>query len=265
MSLSTRNQFADFLSAQSRRLNSEIWDPIESSRKHSLAALQKLSSNGFISLTLSHQASIVSELLSHSPSQFLDPNFISDREIVHLTGLSGLPSIYKLVNDISLYKFVSLYLGAPARILDFLAWWHFPMPPGYVPSNVQRWHRDRDDFAELKLFFYATDVNINSGPHAFLPGSHLSSSLANLFPTASIENPIVNGQNHTFLETSSLYQLGLSDNSIHKFLGPPGTCFLEDTRGFHRAFTPLTSSRLIFSVVWTVASGKLPFKNVPFI
>ena len=40
--------------------------------------------------------------------------------------------------------------------------------------------------------------------------------------------------------------------------GPAGLCFLEDTRGFHRAYIPESKARLIFSIVWTIGDGWKP-------
>ena len=132
------------------------------------------------------------------------------------------------------------------------------MPSDVAGSNAQKWHRDRDDFAELKLFMYATDVDEGSGPHAFIPGSHKSSNLSKLFPNAQIHDPIITAEQHSFLSNRQLNEYGLLTSSVKTWLGPKGTTFLEDTRGLHRAYRPSNKPRLIFSIVWTVASGIIP-------
>ena len=159
-----------------------------------------------------------------------------------------------MTTDQSLNDFVSLYLGAPASLYKILAWWQYPKESKSSPSNAQLWHRDRDDFSFLKLFMYCTDVDLSSGPHAFLPGTQLSSSLPSLFDADSVNYSLVTGSNHQFLSDSDLIKLRYSGRQ-KVWLGPAGTCFLEDTRGFHRAFVPTHKPRLIFSLVWTVGPG----------
>ena len=97
------------------------------------------------------------------------------------------------------------------------------------------WHRDRDDLTELKLFFYATDVDISSGPHAYLPKTHNQKGLKAVFPTASLDNPVINGTKNSFVDDSFFIAQGFN-SSFKKWLGPAGTCFLEDTRGFHQTY-----------------------------
>ena len=71
-------------------------------------------------------------------------------------------------------------------------------------------------------------------------------------------SPVIYAQKHTFLNNKQLSDYGLSKSNIKQWVGPKGTTFLEDTRGLHRAFRPINKSRLIFSIVWTVASGTMP-------
>ena len=141
------------------------------------------------------------------------------------------------MQDSTLQDLVSLYLNAPARLYNVIAWWQFPMGELHTPSNAQKWHRDRDDFAFLKLFCYCSDVCVDSGPHAYLPKSHNSSSLSNLFPTLSAESDLISGQENSFYSDDHLDSSGF--NGQRKvWTGPAGTCFFEDTRGLHRAYPP---------------------------
>jgi len=258
LSLQQRAFFADSVASQSRQNNSDIWRKISSFAPRFSSPLQSLNQSGCLVLSFSKSAQLVNELLSLSPTEFFDSNYIPTSESYHLQNIDELPSVSSLLSDVSLHTLVSLYLQAPASVSDCIAWWHFPMPSDVVGSNAQKWHRDRDDFAELKLFMYATDVDLYCGPHAFIPGSHKYSNLLNLFPNCFPDDPIIFAKEHAFLSNKQLFDYGLLKSNIKSWLGPKGTTFLEDTRGLHRAYRPTQKPRLIFSIVWTVANGIIP-------
>lgn len=258
LSLEQRAVFADSVASQARQNTPEIWNKISVLATKFSSPLQFLEDRGFLTLSIAKSAQLANELLSISPKEFLDTNYIHSSESFHLSNINQLPSVVSLLSDGSLHALVSLYLKAPARIADCIAWWHFPMPSDVAGSNAQKWHRDRDDFAELKLFMYATDVDYGSGPHAFIPGSHKHSNLLKLFPNAIPDDPIISAQQHAFLSNNQLFDYGLLKSNVKPWFGPTGTTFLEDTRGLHRAYRPTNKPRLIFSIVWTVANGIIP-------
>jgi Phytanoyl-CoA dioxygenase (PhyH). len=165
----------------------------------------------------------------------------------------SLPIVQKIANDKRLYTLVSLFLNAPAHLYSIHAWWQYPLDHQHKPSNAQLWHRDRDDFNLIKLFLYCTDVDDEAGPHAFIPGSHDPEVLPNLF-TESINNTTINGSKHTFLSDKDIDNLGFRGTK-KVWLGKAGTCFLEDTKGLHRAYPPKNKPRLIFSICWTLGDG----------
>ena len=65
----------------------------------------------------------------------------------------------------------SFLLGAPA-ILRHVALWH--SFPNQQPSSeaAQLFHFDLDEFKWYKLFIFLSDVDNNSGPHMYRPGTH---------------------------------------------------------------------------------------------
>ena len=67
----------------------------------------------------------------------------------------------------------------------------------------------------------------------------------------------VNGSTHKFFTDKDLNDLGLIIQP-KVWQGPSGLTFLEDTRGFHRAYTPETEPRLMFAVTWSVGKGYAP-------
>ena len=168
LSLQQRSYFADSVATHSRRHNSSAWQQILSKAPKLSSSLKHLDEKGYLRLSTPIYSSLIDELISVSPKKFLDPNYVHSSESYHLPNVDKLPSVLELLNNTALHALVSLYLNAPARISDCIAWWHFPQPITEQASNAQKWHRDRDDFAELKLFMYGTDVDAGSGPHAFI-------------------------------------------------------------------------------------------------
>ena len=219
----------------------------------------KIRENGYIKLSLPNSSEIAFSIQRLSSTQDVDSKLNgSTSQAIYLSGVEKLEPVKRLLTDQSLHELVSLYLGAPASLYKTLAWWQYPTTDSDCkPSNAQLWHRDRDDFSFLKFFMYCNDVDLSSGPHAFLPKTHLSSSLPSLFVNDVSNNPLINGSTHKFLSDFDLQNLGYSGQK-KVWVGPAGTCFLEDTRGFHRAFVPIKKPRLMFSLVWTVGPGFEP-------
>ena len=131
------------------------------------------------------------------------------------------------------------------------------MGESHVLSNAQKWHRDRDDLSFLQLFLYCTDVDLDSGPHAYLPQTHRCTNLRRLFPAIPDQSDLITGRNHKFYSDSELDLSGFTGQR-KVWTGPAGSCFFEDTRGLHRAYPPRKTARLIFSVVWTIGPGFKP-------
>ena len=254
LSLSSRNELGALLASAYRASDMDKWSDIEASTSSFAKPLSFLREHGYLSLEIPYASQLAAELISIEPSVEFDNGPGGRKETITLMGVQTLPSVQKLMQDVSLHKLVSLYLGAPAYLHTTQAWWQHPMGMNHIPSNAQLWHRDRDDLAELKLFFYGTDVDSSSGPHAFLPKSHTHEGLSTLFPQKSLDNPIINGSSNSFVEDSFFTKQGLL-SEFKTWLGPAGTCFLEDTRGFHRAYIPTKSPRLLLSLVWTVGAG----------
>ena len=254
ITLSTRNELGNWMASVKAKADPRRWNEIQSSSSKFQDSLAFLRKNGFLHLTLPYASELADSLqaLPNTGKGVLAAGGRTETEA--LSGVEALPLMQKLMTDQSLYSLVSLYLGAPAHLHTFQAWWQYPMGDSHKPSNAQQWHRDRDDFSELKLFFYGSDVDDTAGPHAFIPKSHNPESLSDIFSQKALSNSVINGTTNEFFGDAFLKSVGFS-GSIKTWLGNKGTCFLEDTRGFHRAYLPESKSRLIMSLVWTIGPG----------
>ncbi len=111
------------------------------------------------------------------------------------------------------------YLGLAPLLYSVNAFTTYPIA-GPMNPDIQAWHRDKDDVRFLALFVYLTDVlKPEDGAHLFKRGTHR----------------------------------GLSDGPSQTVLGPAGTAFFADTRGFHMGIRPSAKPRTIAWARWGVS------------
>lgn len=142
------------------------------------------------------------------------------------------PHLLALANHPAVLAMASAYLGCRPTISSLGLRWSFP---GTDTADVQHFHRDLDDWRFLKLFVYLTDVDVGSGPHVFVRGTHLASG--GLF--------------------SRLYERGeveriWGSRSVCTIVGQHGTSFIADTYGLHCGVVPTARPRLIFEVQYSL-------------
>jgi ectoine hydroxylase-related dioxygenase (phytanoyl-CoA dioxygenase family) len=92
----------------------------------------------------------------------------------------------------------------------------------------------------VKFFFYLTDVTEESGPHIFVPKSHLDRGLP--FSLRS--------KGYTRLEDSHVDKV-FPKASWKVFTGPIGSMIVEDTRGLHKGKHVENGDRLVFQLQYT--------------
>jgi len=144
------------------------------------------------------------------------------------------PGAIELANHPVVLNAVSQFLGAKPTISYMAAWWSLPAMDG--PEGPENYHRDWDDYRFVKLFLYLTDVDLDSGPHGFVRGSHKSLRLT---------------QRRRYSEEE--VEEAFSDPADRMIItGSKGTHFLETTAGVHRGFPPKRKKRLIFQVLYSL-------------
>ena len=254
LDLHTRSNFADIVNSIARSSNPELWNDISSHKSKFSSSLHSLRERGYVSIESSLFTDLASEIYAYcSKANFLVPSY-QNKSILYLEDILSFDSVRNIVSSKDLRYFVSLYLGAPATLYNVGSWIQYPSHNQKAP-NTQLWHRDRDDFSFLKLFMNVSNVDINSGPHAYIPGSHQYSKLSDVFSSQDPSHQAIqNGSNHQFLTDAQLHALGLRVKP-KVWTGSSSMTFLEDTRGFHRAYTPVSAPRLMFTITWVVGPG----------
>lgn len=136
------------------------------------------------------------------------------------------PLILALINDPEVLSLAGAYLGCCPTLSSVGLRWSFPSKS--EASDVQRFHRDPDDWRFVKLFVYLTDVDENSGPHIYVQGSHRSDLHMRARP----------------YDLSDIKQK-YGQDSARMMLGQRGTAFMADTIGIHMGKPPTERPRLM--------------------
>ena len=152
---------------------------------------------------------------------------------------ADLPAIAELGQDPALLEIASRYFRArPLHVISRL-WWNFVVPPDAPgAADVRRiasyFHHDKDGFAGLRLFFYLTDVDAESGPHVVVRGSHRHKSVRQVLSIAKRTDAAIAGY--------------YGDEKLVPITGPAGSGFFEDPFCFHKGTAPLRNDRLILEL-----------------
>jgi hypothetical protein len=128
------------------------------------------------------------------------------------------PGLLDLVDQFT--PLAQAYFGEPALLYSLNAFWTAPGPSA-PDSNIQSWHRDRDDRKFLVMFIYGSDVlTPDDGLHLYALGSHLDGSA--------------------------------EGGEVVEVRGPAGTIFFADTSGRHCGLKPTRGRRMILWARWGV-------------
>jgi len=155
------------------------------------------------------------------------------------------PHLMKIANHPLVLDALELVFGCKPTISSVLIWWLFA---SYDYSDSERdqflWntanmHRDVDDWLQIKLFIYLSDVAEQTAPHMFLAGSH--------------KGGITVGKRLISLDTVH----EACGDRLQTILGEPGTAWLENPFGMHVAKRPERGNRLMASVSYSLLP--LPF------
>lgn len=156
----------------------------------------------------------------------------------HYFNTSECPAIRRLVDDPLIAELARSYIGANAKYLSTHMWWSYANDVSDKDRNeyAQQYHFDLDDYRFMKFFFYLTDVDLDSGPHTYMRGTHGAKKMKDLFPM------------RRFTDREVHDQWG-ADREV-KVEGPAGSGFIVDTFGIHKGTPPRTRDRLVIELEW---------------
>ena len=106
---------------------------------------------------------------------------------------------------------------------------------------------------------YITDVDEFSGAHCYLPGSHCYEESRKIFDEDDVKDPDFYGLRYDVdgAMHNSQFQSINKKRKEKKWIGPAGTCFIEDVCGLHCGIPPVESPRLMMTLSWILGRGKI--------
>jgi Phytanoyl-CoA dioxygenase (PhyH) len=126
--------------------------------------------------------------------------------------------------DRRLLDLVNSYLGLWSKLEYLDLWYTAPHGDDAERRGSQRWHRDFDDRYLLKVFVYLVDVDEQTGPFQYVPGSQPGGRYDHLLPWRPM------GESYP-PDEEVISELEAAAKTL---TGPKGTMFLCNTSGFHR-------------------------------
>ena len=208
---------------------------------------QILENKGFVKLPLLATKSEVEEVVSwlkdkpvfdrwkKSAGTFSIDNPPSDcHTALHLDAdVVNCPHLLRWANDPRVLSIVGQAFGGKPTLSNLAVWWSYP---GHSePQQAENFHRDVDGLNFIKLFVYLSDVDEESGPHVFVPGSHRCEGFKKI-------------RRYTDEEVLSFF----GSEGIKYFRGERGSGFLENTFGLHKGQLPKSKRRLLFQAQYSL-------------
>lgn len=149
-------------------------------------------------------------------------------------------AINQLAKDSVLWEIASRYFQTQPKHIGNQLWWSFALKaePDKRYQAAQFFHYDLDDCQFLKFFFYLTDVDLTSGPHVVVQGSHQQKSFAHQ----------LRRRGYTDLDIVKAY----GRENIKTICGLAGLGFVEDPLCFHKGLPPIVTDRLILQIEFAI-------------
>jgi len=111
--------------------------------------------------------------------------------------------------------------------LEYVDLWYTPPVPADTPRQVsQHWHFDYNDRHLLKAFIYLVDVDDDTGPFEFIPGTQPGGSLESVWPWRPA------GQGYP--PPDEFDERAERELPVRTFTGPKQTMLFCNTAGLHR-------------------------------
>lgn len=191
-----------------------------------------------LKFALNEPASIRGDKVKESKKVLYDPkNLLAVRYDYDQQTLINNDDVQKLIIDPSIISVAQRYLNAKPMLDVIGMWWHTSFQKEPDSSSAQFFHFDMDRIKWLKFFIYLTDVDENSGPHAFVKGSHRNLGIPRNLRSQGYARLTDDEIQHAFGEDKIIYHLAKR-----------GTVIAEDTRGLHKGQHVIQGDRLVLQL-----------------
>ena len=134
------------------------------------------------------------------------------------------------------------YLGLWSKLEYVDMWYSVPQPVDADRISSQRWHRDFNDKHLLKAFLYLVDVDEETGPFQYVPGSAPGGRYADAWPWKPL------GENYP---PENELEKRIPEDGVRTFTGPKGTFLFCNTSGFHRGGFATAKARVLATCTYS--------------
>jgi hypothetical protein len=217
------------------------WAPVGSQYAHVVRALNQQGIATLPGLMTEDKANSILQYLQGQDALLSDGRLMPTAQLPADCRMAVYPlrtliknfDILSLITAAPVMRLAADYLGCKPTLSGLSAYWSFP---GNEPAVfTQHFHRDLDDWRFLKLFVYLTDVDHDSGPHAYVMQSHRTAAHFRARPYS--QRAIDRCYGH---------------DQVHRVLGAHGTAFMADTYGIHAGTVPARAPRLILQAQYSL-------------
>jgi hypothetical protein len=149
---------------------------------------------------------------------------------------------FRLCASRRLLDLANAYLGMWSKLEYVDVWYSVPQPEDAERVASQRWHRDYDDQHLLKAFLYLVDVDGDTGPFEYVPGSARGGPYAGEWPWRPL------GESYPSQDELARR---VPDEAVKTFTAPKGTIIFCNTSGFHRGGFTTAKPRVLATVTYS--------------
>ena len=131
---------------------------------------------------------------------------------------------------------------------------------GNAAQQMQKFHRDNDDYKFCKVFILLNDVeDLEDGPHLYIKNSHSQNEVSKYIDKLSItpeekqkklEQVFAGAPNHRY--DDELINQIFSQEKFAYHLGKKGTTIMENTWGIHKGVPPVRKHRFILQAQFSL-------------
>lgn len=152
-------------------------------------------------------------------------------------------TLNKLIEDPGILAIAAKFLGAQPVHMGSEISWNLPVAGTHVQQReaAQVFHHDLDDYRFIKFFFYLTDVDMCSGPHTYIRGTHKGKKfLHQLISTRCAD-----------IDDQKIVECYGVENVVN-VCGKAGFGFVENALCFHKGTQPTEKPRLMLQIEYAI-------------
>lgn len=166
------------------------------------------------------------------------------------------PHLFEILLSPEVINLVAATLGATPVLINLASWWSFARQG--EAREAQLFHMDLDDYRFCKLFIYLTDVDEETGPHTYVPGTHRMDVLAATRERTEDPDAFTNWYIQSLRKTDAEVEhyFGIRPDKI---TGPAGSRMLVNTFGLHKGTKPERADRLLCQATFGITTAQSHF------